>query len=241
MRYVISDIHGEYSLFLELMDKIGFSDGDELYCCGDIIEKGEQSVKLAKWLLGRPNVHSIRGNHEEAFLNFYYSLMRENDDYDAVLKELQGYIHGDGQLLDWDTVEAIESLPYYIEADDFICVHAGVPLGASGEIPPLDEIPVEELLYNRRFKQPDVIPRGAKCVFYGHTPTMNVFPDATIITYLRHGSDGRNIADYVKVHLDTGTFTSGLLGCFCIDTCTAHFVTKRKDLARISGKTHPIC
>jgi hypothetical protein len=30
MRYVISDIHGEYELFLELMAKIGFSDADEI-------------------------------------------------------------------------------------------------------------------------------------------------------------------------------------------------------------------
>ena len=41
MRYVISDIHGEYSLFVELMQKIGFSKNDELYICGDIIEKGD--------------------------------------------------------------------------------------------------------------------------------------------------------------------------------------------------------
>ena len=31
MRYVISDIHGEYSLFIELMKKIGFSENDELF------------------------------------------------------------------------------------------------------------------------------------------------------------------------------------------------------------------
>ena len=47
MRYVISDIHGEYFLFLELINKIGFDDSDELYVCGDVIEKGDDSVKLA--------------------------------------------------------------------------------------------------------------------------------------------------------------------------------------------------
>ena len=31
-------------------------------------------------------------------------------------------------------------------------------------------------------------------------------------------------------YMDTGVFTSGVLACFCIDTCTSHFVTKRKML-----------
>ena len=31
MRYAISDIHGEYDLFMRLMDKIKFSAGDTLY------------------------------------------------------------------------------------------------------------------------------------------------------------------------------------------------------------------
>ena len=40
MRYVISDIHGEYDLFIRLMEKIGFSDNDDLerileLLCGD--------------------------------------------------------------------------------------------------------------------------------------------------------------------------------------------------------------
>ena len=226
MIYVISDIHGEYTLFLELMKKIGFSDSDELYVCGDIIEKGDGSVKLAKWLLSKPNVHSIRGNHEEMFLEYYDSLMRETEDYDEVIKKLREYIQGDGELLDWETVEAIEALPYYIEKEDFICVHAGVPLDKDKRIPPLEEIRAEELLYDRRFKNPDTLPQSSKCVFYGHTSTMSVFPNARIITYLRADTEGNNIKDYIKVHLDTGTFTSGLLGCFCIDTCKAHFVTK---------------
>jgi len=94
--------------------------------------------------------------------------------------------------------------------------------------PPLEKVQVEELLYNRKFKSPDVLPIDSKCVFYGHTSSMSVFPDARIITYLRGGIEGKDFKDYIKVHLDTGTFTSGILGCFCIDTCTTHFVKKRK-------------
>ena len=46
MRYVISDIHGEYGLLMRLLDKIKFSQSDELYVCGDMVDKGEESKRV---------------------------------------------------------------------------------------------------------------------------------------------------------------------------------------------------
>ncbi|MBP3401914.1 MAG: metallophosphoesterase [Clostridia bacterium] len=39
MKYVMADIHGEYELFVRMLEKISFSKNDELYICGDIIER----------------------------------------------------------------------------------------------------------------------------------------------------------------------------------------------------------
>lgn len=228
MIYVMSDPHGEYSLFKALMEKIHFSTKDKLYICGDVIEKGDDSVKLLKYLLSMPNVYLIRGNHEEAFVRYYYSLMAENNDYDIVLDKLQKYIQGDGKLLDWTTVDAIESLPYYIETDRFVCVHAGVPLDIDGRVPPLSDIPVEELLYNRRFKKTDILPKKSKCVFYGHTSTNDIKAGAGILTYMREGGKPDNFDDYIKVHLDTGTFVTGILGCFCVDNCQSYYINRNE-------------
>ena len=50
MRYVMADIHGEYEMFLKMLGKISFSDSDELYIAGDIIDKGPDSVRLAKYI-----------------------------------------------------------------------------------------------------------------------------------------------------------------------------------------------
>lgn len=219
----MSDPHGEYKLFLALMKKIHFTTKDHLYICGDVIEKGADSVKLLKKLLSLPNVHLIRGNHEEAFVQYYHSLMEEGCDPDLVLEKLCGYIQGDGRLMDWDTVDAIEELPYFIEADSFICVHAGLPLNTDGSLPPLSEVKVEELLYNRRFKNPDVLPKNSKCVFYGHTSTTGIRAEGGIICYIREGGDPNNFNDYVKVHLDTGAFSTGVLGCFCVDNCRCYY------------------
>ncbi len=229
MRYVISDVHGEYELFVRLMEKIGFSEGDELYICGDIIEKGKDSVKLARLIFSMPNVHVISGNHEDSFIQFYNFMMREHDeDYDSVLLELKEYINqsGDGHLLDWDVVDEIEELPFYIETEDFICIHAGLSLTDSGELPLLDSVSSEELIANRRFKNPDVVPRNSKCVFFGHTATSAVCGEDKIIAYKKQGAAFGDIRDYAKVHLDTCTMISGVLGCFCVDTCKAYYVKR---------------
>ena len=78
MRYVISDIHGEYHLFLDLLDKIKFSATDEMIVCGDIIDKGEHSVKLLQYIMSQPNIRCILGNHEYAFLKYYWALMKDH-------------------------------------------------------------------------------------------------------------------------------------------------------------------
>ena len=57
MTYFVSDIHGEYDLFMRLLKKIKFSEQDEMYVLGDIIDKGKYSVKLIKYIMQRPNIH----------------------------------------------------------------------------------------------------------------------------------------------------------------------------------------
>ena len=221
MRYVISDIHGHYDLFRVLMDKIGFSERDELYVCGDVLDEGANGVKLLRWLADTTNAWMIRGNHEEAFLSYYASLMRECDDYGAVLERMREYCGEDGRYLTWELIDYLEGLPYYIEEDDFICVHAGVSMLDNGEISLLSQVPIETLLYDRRFRNPDALPKKSKCVFFGHTSLDN----PKIRVYSRT-KNPKSIADIIKVHLDVGTFTSGVLGCFRIDDCTAYYVTK---------------
>lgn len=226
MIYIMSDLHGEYELFVALMRKIKFKTNDTLYVCGDVLDKGDRSVKLMKTLLSLPNVHMVMGNHEEAFLEYYHSLMRDVDNCDAVLEQLRRSVWGDGHLLDWEVVDAIDSLPYFIETDSFICVHAGVSLDGEGRVPTLCDENKNDYLYNRRFKKPEVLPKDSKCVFFGHTTTGAISQSGGILTYIREGGDPTNFADYLKIHLDTGVFVSGILGCFCVDDCSCHYVSR---------------
>ena len=191
-----------------------------------MIEKGKHSVRLTKLLFSIQNAVLLAGNHEYAFLKYYWSLMREMCDYDLVLQKLQAYFPYDGALLDWETVDRFEALPYFYEAEDYICVHAGVPLDREGRILPLKQATCEQLVYDRNFKEPDVLPRGGKCVFYGHTPTFNLGLEPKIQCYLREGKRGDHVRDYYKIHLDTGAYQSGISGCFRVEDLCEFYVQK---------------
>ena len=66
--YVISDIHGEYGKFMELLDIIHFSDEDILYVLGDVVDRGKNPVKTLLKMMEMPNVIPIAGNHEQMML-----------------------------------------------------------------------------------------------------------------------------------------------------------------------------
>ena len=228
MRYVISDIHGEYELFVKLLDKIGFSDKDEMYICGDLIEKGRSSVKLLELVSAMPNIYCIQGNHEFDFLSHYSCLMmRAESDFDAVLERLQQRLGSDGPPLTWELIDWLDALPLYIEKEDFICVHAGIPTDNDGKLVPLDEVDPVLLVYDRRFKSEEVKHNGEKCVFFGHTPTDAVCGEDRILSYVRDGVDHpQSIKDYYKIHLDMNSWQSGILGCFNVDTLEKIYVCK---------------
>lgn len=226
MTYILSDVHGEYDLFLALLRRISFCDRDVMYICGDVIDKGRAPARLARLVSKYPNIKVILGNHEYEFLKYYHSLMAdETADTDSVMSLLREYFV-DGDYLDWDTVDFIVSLPAYIETEDFICAHSGVPILPSGTLAPLDSLSDEELLYDRRFKERTAVHHSPKCVFFGHTETNYVNGKNEIIAYPRAGAKPPyTISDFYKVHLDTGTWHSGTLGCFCIENCMVYYVT----------------
>lgn len=66
--YVMSDIHGCYDLFMQMLDRIGFSHTDQLILAGDHIDRGRQNYEMLEWMEHCPqNVRLIRGNHDEEF------------------------------------------------------------------------------------------------------------------------------------------------------------------------------
>ena len=70
MVYVTSDLHGfPIDKFFKLLEKASFNDDDFLFILGDVIDRGDDGVKILQWLLTKPNVQLILGNHEAMMLS----------------------------------------------------------------------------------------------------------------------------------------------------------------------------
>lgn len=64
MTYAMSDIHGEYEKYKKMLELIAFSKDDELYVLGDIVDRGNEPIKVLLDMMERPNVFPIMGNHD---------------------------------------------------------------------------------------------------------------------------------------------------------------------------------
>lgn len=74
MHYVCSDIHGRADSYYQMLNMIGFSDKDELYIIGDVIDRGPDGVDILMNIMSRPNMHMLMGNHEQMCVD----AMRDN-------------------------------------------------------------------------------------------------------------------------------------------------------------------
>lgn len=72
MIYCMSDIHGHYDRYQQMLQTISFSDEDVLYVLGDAIDRGPQGVDVVRDIMSRSNVVFLRGNHEQMCLADLY-------------------------------------------------------------------------------------------------------------------------------------------------------------------------
>ncbi len=69
--FICSDIHGEFALLQQELDKTQFDESvDRLFCLGDLIDRGSNSIEALDWL-AKPWLYSIQGNHERMLINAF--------------------------------------------------------------------------------------------------------------------------------------------------------------------------
>lgn len=54
--FVVSDIHGEYELFIRLLEEIQLKETDTLYVLGDILDRGPHPIQIILKLMEMSNV-----------------------------------------------------------------------------------------------------------------------------------------------------------------------------------------
>ena len=74
--YVMSDLHGCYDEFMDMLKTIEFSDYDTLYIIGDISDRGEKGIPIFLYIMDKPNIKLILGNHDVWLLKYSEELIR---------------------------------------------------------------------------------------------------------------------------------------------------------------------
>ena len=69
MTYVISDLHGRFDLFEQLLEHVAFGATDTLYILGDVVDRNRGGIRILKAIMDRPNIRMLLGNHEHMLLH----------------------------------------------------------------------------------------------------------------------------------------------------------------------------
>ena len=231
--YVTADIHGQYDMFMELLEKINLKDEDVLYVLGDVLDRGPHPIKVLEKLMEMPNVICLVGNHELMALDCLEFLMKE------ITEESIGELDAEttGNLLNWiqngsestirefrelDSDERLEVIDFIREfslyeevsagGKDFLLVHAGLGNYYPGK--DIDEYSLKELVWDRA--EYDIQYYPDKYVVTGHTPTQGI---------LENPKPGYIFNQNHHIAIDCGSFIpGGRLAALCLETMEEFYV-----------------
>ena len=112
--YVMSDLHGNYDGFMSILKQINFSEKDELYIDGDVVDRGHDGIKILQYMMMQPNIYPIIGNHEYALMKVLDFVTQEITE-DSISK------------IDEKTLQNIieyQNIGGQVTLDDFQCFYA---------------------------------------------------------------------------------------------------------------------
>lgn len=225
--YVISDIHGEYDRFLELLDKIKLGEEDILYILGDVLDRGPHPIRTLLLLMEMPNVVCLAGNHELMALECLEFLMKEITDMS--IGELDEKMLGN--LVTWQyngsrttieefrvlsrdmqssVIDFLKEFSIYeelsVNGKDYLLVHGG--LGNYKPEKDIEDYSLKELIWDRA--EYDISYFEDVYVVTGHTPTQEISGNPRP-GYIFRGNN--------HIAIDCGcNRPDGRLGAICLDT-----------------------
>ena len=227
MNYVISDIHGYYDQFMEVLTLIQLKDSDTLYVLGDIVDRGPYPIKTLLKLMEMPNAICIVGNHELMALDGlrFLNTRITTDSFESIDAGLLG------NLIDWQrngsetTIDEFRHLDQemrlkvinfmmnfslyeelIVKGQKYLLVHAG--LGDYSPDKKIVDYSLENLLwdradYNIKYYEDTI-------VITGHTPTQLI---------VGNPNSGRIYRNLNHIAIDCGCgMPDGRLAAICLET-----------------------
>ncbi len=232
--YVISDIHGQYDKFMELLDKINLKETDTLYILGDVLDRGPHPIKTLRKLMEMDNVICIVGNHELMSIECLEFLMKEVTDLsleeldDEMLDNLVTWqYNGSKTTIDefsqldlvtkQDVLDYIKEFLVYeqitVNDQDYLLVHAG--LGNYSPEKDIEDYSLHDLIWARA--DYDTKYFEDTIVVTGHTPTQYI-EDNSKPGYIYRKNN--------HIAIDCGaSIPGGRLAAICLDTGEEYYST----------------
>jgi len=218
----VGDIHGHFTKFMSLYEKINVIDDDLIIFLGDYIDRGPEVAEILQWILtvkDKKNFIFLRGNHEDMMI----SSLRDKENWwrysygQVTLQSLKKWLTAEPSAYE-KVVHFITNLPLYHEMEiggrQYIFCHAGIETGI-----PMREQSAEWLLWSRR-EFYDAY-QGYAVVIVGHTPLQTLQEHFHLRKFIPFRVPHRNI-----LMIDTGSFIDksygfsedGLISCVNILT-----------------------
>ena len=196
---IVGDIHGCYSKLVKALDNAHFSrEHDNLYSVGDFCDRGEENLKVLRFLMALPRFFPVLGNHDLWLMSFLKTGLVDDSWFyynggEKTVSEFRALIKSAEEpriILQW-----ISRIPVVRMTDKYIIVHGGLIGNVEKSFSqPLDIMPKQqktkaiEMIWDRSFlnkvisnnkTSSDDLEPLARClkqrIFVGHTPFVEPF------------------------------------------------------------------
>ncbi|MBQ7876523.1 MAG: metallophosphoesterase [Clostridia bacterium] len=138
--FVVSDVHGHYTLLKDALEKSGFdskNDSHILICCGDYFDRGDENVEVFNFFKEIKNKVLIRGNHEDSLLKVLQTGKMEDHNYiNGTIRTIEDFFDGyyinplNDRIDFFDTTGTVKKLSdfimgtlNYFETKNYVFVH----------------------------------------------------------------------------------------------------------------------
>ncbi len=125
---IVGDVHGCRAELDQLLDRAGFTTGDQLVFVGDLVARGPDSLGVLD-IVRRTGALVVRGNHEEKILEWRREVTKEGGRTDALpLGRLHAEVARELRPVDWSL---LSSSPLWLDLPEHRArvVHAGLVPG----------------------------------------------------------------------------------------------------------------
>lgn len=234
MIYIMADIHGRYDLYKAMLEKIEFNRKDTIYVLGDVVDRGDDGIRILRDMMKRINVIPIIGNHEY----MAYSVLKKLN-VEITEKNYEDYLDIEtiGSFQEWmlngglptcrsfsklnaeekdEILEYIGEFELYeelqVNGKSFVLVHGGLKKFRPEK--PLEEYSVSDIVWSRCDYSKQYYPD--RYLVTGHTPTH----------FIDSAYEGRIYRKNRHIAIDCGAVSVGCLGCICLDTMEEFYVTE---------------